>query len=49
VPPANEATDDQEVSRAITERHPVLITTVSDLAPTADVERLTKVFDEVRR
>jgi len=41
--------DGQAVATAISERHPVLITTTDDLPPSTDVKRLTKVLDKVRR
>jgi hypothetical protein len=46
--PANDTPGDEELSRVISGRHPVLVTTADDVPPTTDVKRLTKVFDDVR-
>ena len=47
--PASEDTEEQEISGGTSGYHPVLITTVDDVPPTADIKRLTKIFEEVRR
>ena len=46
--PAAEDTDEQAIARAISDCHPALITTVDDVPPTADIKRLTRIFEEVR-